>query len=346
MTLTPQQTSLAKKGGIVVLGGLAIYGMFKLWMSTKTYVLYQDIYDGKPNNQLNLSTWGGLFSCPGSKVMNGQNYTGNAHQRALAVSNRLHDVASGFWTWDGKIAGEQIQNGICVLDQTEDRGECAYIANALMILLTAQAPYGLGLGAGIPKGAFPAGPIQRVNYTGQYNKGFISTNQNAPFHLVSNVYAMNGQRQAYYLWDDHKVVEYDHGLPAVNGGNPVYYDPNFATTQGGPGYYNALDEMAHYQLQTEIYRFGQGFDFGNKWVENIYTVRNRLGAAAGVFIVCVQYGKTLAIADPAVMQQNGFDPSKLSKIAIGPLTLADGYDPANFDFQRAKTLVDTIHLTP
>jgi hypothetical protein len=117
-----------------------------------------------------------------------------------ALVTLFKQVIAPHFEWRPKHGGS---DGGAVLDGTKKFGECAYLAHALFLLLTAPVPFGFGL---------VAGPGLKVEtYEGASDEGFIADHVGIHYGLSSNtVDPANSARLNLYRWGDHKVVRY-HG---------------------------------------------------------------------------------------------------------------------------------------
>lgn len=362
MPLTPRTTKLLIGGAVTLLtiGGFAIWYFFIRCNNKDNLTMYLALMQIGCVDRQALTMWGGMNPCPGSQVMNGFHPVGTNHQKILAVSNRLHNTAQAFWTWNGQFNGEQIAFGAMVLDGEETYpplhlhiGECAIIVNALWLLVTAKQPYGLQLGPGIATDFGDHGPFDRVEYSGAHDKGFISQHNGAPFNLTANVFNPAGARQNRYFWSNHKVLSYDHQDGTLNGGQPVYYDPNYANTQGGPGFYNALADMTVGQVSDDLhYHAPDPSPYGNKIVDGFIAVEtpaNVNTANRDIYVICRRRDNNAGVAttvDVNAMPDPIQDKLHIRTIAIGPLSNLIAPDLANINHAQLNIVLNAINLNP
>ena len=339
---TPSQTQLIIGSviGLVTITGILIVKYF--WGSPKkttptlyaSTTLYRSLVDKDPIDNVVFTLWGGKTPCPGSQVMNGFTFGALTCDNILRLSNRMHRVVQVFWTWKGiptLFRGDEFLDGAI----KSNIGECGVIADALKVLLSVPPPYGAGLDAKL----FSTGM-----YMGKKGLGFISNHVGSPLGLSANIYNKSGKRQPYYLWENHKVVAYTY-TEKSSMQKTVYFDPNYATTQGGDGSYEALQDMAVLQVSGTIPIDEDSDPFKGKLVTKIATVTDNSDRYVGIFIVCEEYDADLKILCKGDKRLDNGDPAKLRTIVIGPLTVKDGFDPDAFDFVVANDFLDKITLT-
>ena len=262
---------------------------------------------------------------PGGLAVNNNNLGVLGHNTMLAFSNRLHaTMANGNrWEWQGSSPDGSEAEAARLMDGAVDRGQCLVLARALKILLTYGAPYGYNQAAN---------QFDISIYPGQYNQGFISTHQNTPLGLDPNIYNPgNGNTVNFQLWANHQTVEY----------NNRFYDPSYATTQGGLGFYNAEATMAQAQIHSSI--DFQANQFPNNFVIDIVkTDNNAPNLLKGFYIQC---SRNLAdnhlAANFAEMQGGGF-----TNVWIGPFNPGGngGNVGNNFGFDATVDYLNGVQL--
>jgi hypothetical protein len=186
------------------------------------------------NGQVNLNNvnWVGAgVPTPGSLGQTelahivAQGWNPAVHADMLQITAHFHNsVVAAHFQWTPTTAGNTLLSGAQLLDGTAHGGECAFVAQALRLLLSAPPPWGLGA-AGV---TFPA------PYTGAHGHGFISNHgAGAIPGAALNIQRPNGTTfPAVRKWDDHKVVQI----------GAHFYDPCYNT------HYAALANMALSQL--------------------------------------------------------------------------------------------------
>lgn len=130
------------------------------------------------------------------------------------------------WVW--KPAGGGFASG-ALLDGTKLTGECQHFALNLLTLARAPQPYGMGLVN-----------VEKVNYPGANDQGFVAVHNGTHMTLKSNVLPLPDQPgDRLYFWENHKVIKW----------NNQYWDPCYRTEP-----YNAVADMARYELTGEHVR--------------------------------------------------------------------------------------------
>lgn len=120
------------------------------------------------------------------------------------------------WRWVPTTSGDSLIAGARLLDGRINSGECGFVANALVYLINAPRPWGFGIDN-----------ASCSRYSGENNCGFISEHGSSALPGVQpNIVRPDGNNlRGYYLWNNHKVVEYGH-LNYDPCYNKVYHNPN------------------------------------------------------------------------------------------------------------------------
>lgn len=288
--------------------------------------LYNDLINGRDVSTTNIDAWSSRTPTPGGTIMNGYTFGGLSRANVLRLSNRLYDWSDVNWTWQGSGAGDSPSAGAKLLDGNLQAGECGYIANALMVLLTQDAPYGAEQSDA---------EFKVVTYSGKYptstsgtKRGFISAHANTPLNLEPNVYTPVGVQAPYYWWGNHKVMSYD----------AIYFDPTYGTSQGGPGYYPDLGSMAAAQVFSPV--LPGVSQFGDIAVHSLFmTDDDAPTALRGVYIVCYENTTNQQLSTDAQALTN-------RAVAIGPICESDGNAGNSFNFNTSTNYLSGIdHLT-
>ncbi|TNE61544.1 MAG: hypothetical protein EP335_15400 [Alphaproteobacteria bacterium] len=300
ITLTPKSIAALTAGGLV-LG----YGIWKYCTRTRprrdVYTSLGTVRDFRPTTE-EVVAWA---RSPGGRTVNEFDFGALTATEVRAISNRLHTVIAGggIWVWDGAAGSGSTDNARGLLDGTFHRGQCEVPARALMLLLTTPTPYGFGL---------DPSAVQIATYSGAGSRGFIAAHAGAPLGLAPNIYDAGGHPSNYYSWGNHKVVAFtDPVSHAV-----TYFDPSYATTQGGNGSYAALANMV--AAQTVIPNPAPAMDqFGTLFVESFSMTDDAAPPALkGFYLTCAKQKNGLALATTA--DATGPNAGNFEFIEIGP----------------------------
>lgn len=143
----------------------------------------------------------------------------------VTLNNEFHDFLVSNWKWSPTESGNSKPKGAKLLDNEIHSGECAMVAQAFAILLNSAPPFGFKKEdsieeAKVVRHAPPGGFITPHN---NYLPGPQSQFVHSPQQLIN-----------YYLWENHKVVQY--GLR--------FYDPNYRKV------YDTLKGMEAAEIET------------------------------------------------------------------------------------------------
>lgn len=249
---------------------------------------------------------------PGGQFMNAQAFAALTNADVLGVTNTLHAQLGG-WTWAPGVAAGAVSAGAELLQGSRVSGECAAVANALSMVLTTAAPYGLAQGPG---------NFTVRTYSGAHNQGFIAAH--APIlNLNPNVYdPATGNRQNFYVWDNHKTVEY----------NGEFFDACYNTS------YMAQANMAQAQLQQSVPGFNAA-SFPNNFVLDVVMTDGLAPLALrGFYVQCFYNGANIA-ADAAAVHGGGYD-----TVFVGPFVIGGAGVAANFGFNPATDYLAGVAL--
>ncbi|WP_420405588.1 hypothetical protein [Nisaea sp.] len=260
--------------------------------------VYEELVSNRVPSVNHINAWA-QTPTTGGAVINNYNFGQLSHANVLALSSRLHNQITNHWAWGPAGAGTTDLAGARLLDDNITAGECGYIAHALNVLLTQNNPYGAQQGANnftvrTYSGQHPANRVGAKN-------GFIAAHANVPLGLHSNVWNPNGNSAAYYLWMNHKVLEY----------NGRFYDPTYDQTQGGPGWYGNLAAMAAAQIYGAIQPGNN--QFGNIPVDQVVMSDDAAPPALKGFFIVTYMDRTTRrlIARP-------YNVATDDKVVIGP----------------------------
>lgn len=260
---------------------------------------------------------------PGGLFMNAQNFQQLDHNNMLAATNAFHQILAngGYWTWNPSAPGNGTFAGCRTLQGDIQQAECAAVAHAFNVALTAINPYGLQQAAN---------NFTVSTYSGAYNnQGFIANH--APIlNLNPNIYnPTTGNAVNLYCWQDHKTVTW----------NNTYYDACYDTS-----YANEADMAAAEVMQSINFTAAT---FQNVYVMDVFITDDAAQLNARGFYIQTFYDFTTNqfAPDPnAVLNVGGY-----RSVFIGPFTDTQGNTivPAaanNFGFDNTTDYLNGVQL--
>ena len=257
-----------------------------------------------------LANW---VNSPGGTTINARVLGVLNHVNVLAYSNHLHTTLGNhnFWAWNPIAC---MFTGDALLDGVETSGECRIPAEALATLLSARVPFGF---------AHPAAGFAVLTYAGANGHGFIATHTNTVLGLESNTWRSNGAAVGFYNWMNHKTLRYTDPLGVTR-----YYDPSYATSQAGAGFYANQPAMAVAQLAGTIV-FNAAV-FGGKHIFGVMKTDDTNNVHRGFYIACA---RDPANGNLATTVQFNANPDTYKVAYVGPFNtnVSDAAHDFNFD---------------
>lgn len=193
------------------------FGLYKSYDSLKTQL---ELCDRKDQVTRVLVECKGKGN-PGFEIMNSLGSSRTFGRLFIAFCEYGHKAQ---WTWcDPRI--NQGSNGCLLLDGSVKSGECGVFVDALLLLATLPAPFGLGLGGDT---------LEKIVHKGQFNDGFVvneakiqqfSLCVRCNVNSVINVYKPATKETTLTLWGNHKVIKFDGCL----------WDPSYGAKYTLPG---------------------------------------------------------------------------------------------------------------
>lgn len=290
--------------------GRAIYAIFQ-----PAPVDTRGLYERVTANPAAVPTAAQLLAHPatvGGLFMNAQNFAQLDAANVLATTNTLNAqlIATG-WTWDPGAAGNTAFAGCQLLQGSIARGECAKVAQALRITLTAANPYGL---------VQAANNFTVSTYSGAYQNGFIAVHPTT-LNLDPTLYSYaTGNRVNYRYWIDHKTMTY--------GGD--YYDACYNTS------YANEPAMAYAQITKYI---SQNKVFTSGYVGEVYFTDDAAPVAAkGFYVQCYYNGNQIA-PDMNTIVGGGYNP-----VYVGPIVIGNATANTDFGFDANTDYLANVQL--
>ena len=270
-----------------------------------------------------LANW---VNSPGGITINGRVLGVLNHANVLAYSNHLHTtLANGnHWDWHPipcMFTGDEL------LDGGEDSGECRIPAEALRTLLSARAPFGF---------QHPVGNFAVVTYAGASGAGFIATHTNTVLGLEANTWRSNRTRVGFYNWMNHKTLRYTDPLHVTR-----YYDPSYATSQAGAGFYPNEPAMAVAQMAGDV-NFNAA-TFGGKHIFGVMKTDDANTVHRGLYIACARDPVT---GNLATTVQNNANPGNYKVAYVGPFNTNVSDSAHDFGFDNTHDYLNGINNLP